>query len=501
MPWPNWSVYRECSGQVYVPAPSVAVREREPLALREFERDAEKVGVAVAISDELSPGAVVRINKCTCTVTEPLGVGSFGTVWAGRLEDGIGGEVAIKEIRCRSPAELANAAYEGYILELLHLRQADAASQNKCDQNLTGSDVSGVIPAPVARETDFLGPSSWRVRLAMTRVPGEPLDNFLERCVRGHENSLERRREQFADAVSFAQELISQFAPTFEGIHAISYHRDVNSHNILIDTTGRTPRYGLVDFGLAVDLAEWWGPFGASSWQLVDIGGDCRYWPVSAWLQFEAGCQTLDEYPHLSAEYQTQLDPHALGITALQLFAAMSPPVAAAVLSRGSVDGDDTCNAEELGDAAAILCAMQALQLAWEKYWEDAMLFWRRLLDAFRSGADQNALKASCIDDNCHGIVAEDLRVLRSALREASDACERPAASACLRSARPLFSTLLRLISCGDAVADIGSSGRPRGVDWREIRLLVNDSDGETLNSLKGPTNNGNSEEAITLVH
>jgi len=306
----------------------------------------------------------------------------------------------------------------------------------------------------VGTETESTGTEMWRVRLAMTKVPGVPVDRFVEACRRKRNNSgnaslaarasVAQQHMHFVEACSVARELVLQLAPTFEQISKLAYHRDVNSHNILVDGDSTNPVFGLVDFGLAVDLANWQGPVGSQSWHLVDIGGDCRYWPMSAWLQFECGWQELSKYPPLSVEYQQQLDFHALGITALQVIAAMAPQV----------------------DDESLAPQFKALQVAWDRYWEDSTRFWQRLLEVFRHGGDQNALKVSCITEGVHNIVGADLAALRSALRDAFDAC-RPVG---LRQFRPLFAALLELISAGGTV---GFEENKRPPTWQEVYKLA----------------------------
>lgn len=210
--------------------------------------------------------------------------------------------------------------------------------------------------------------------------------------------------------------------------------------------------FGLVDFGLAVDLADWQGPVTPSSWHLVDIGGDCRYWPMSAWLQFECGWKELSKYPPLAEEYQSQLDLHAMGITALQALAAMSL----------STEGE------------GLPPSIQNLQVAWEHYWKDATRFWERLLDVFRRGGDQNALKVRCIQDGVHNIVGANLASLRTSLREASDTCGSAPPALGLRRAQPLFAALLELVSAGGTV---GVDEGARAPTWQAVRKLLNVDD------------------------
>mmetsp|Transcript_114110 Transcript_114110/g.227078 ORF Transcript_114110/g.227078 Transcript_114110/m.227078 type:complete len:722 (+) Transcript_114110:196-2361(+) len=413
----------------------------------------------------LYTGLVLTVGGYRCKVTEALGTGSFGTVWAADcLEGGLGCEVAIKEILCSSSSELALAAFEGKILEMIqgHARACGSSSRPNADRNtnaLDGRDPLDRIPDLVGTDTHSCGSEQWRVRLAMTRVPGISLDRFLEvrRSCYGSSGSSgivpvqQQGTQRFVEACSLARDLILQLAPTFEHISKLSYHRDVNSHNILVDGDVSSPVFGLVDFGLAVDLTRWQGPVGPQSWHLVDIGGDCRYWPMSAWLQFECGWQELSKYPPLSIEYQTQLDFHALGITALQIVAALSPPASE----------DDT---------NSLAPQFMSLQIAWDQYWSNVTHFWQRLLDVFRTGGDQTALKMKCINDGVHNTVGADLAALRAAIRDAYNACNTAGPEANLRQFCPLFAALLELVSAGGTV---GFRENQRPPDWQGVYQLV----------------------------
>jgi len=364
----------------------------------------------------LAAGAVLRIGGRPLEVVGPLGMGSFGMVWSATLQDKEGEELAVKEMICKSEAELRAATYEGDLL--LQLKKVLPAGEKE----------SSRVPSFVASETKVSGIDQWTVRLAMTRIPGVPLDHFLEGLRRADNGSIRgpaRQQERFTQACNFAYAMISQLTPTFEKFSSLAYHRDVNSHNILVEGSAGHPRFGLVDFGLAADRSCWDGVVGSLSWHLMDIGGDCRYWPMSAWLQFEYGWQALVKYPQLAVEYQWQLDLHALGITALQVLATMSFP--------DEGEYDETLPEE-----------IQALRLAWEQYWKDATHFWTRLLHVFRTSGDQNAVKVLCIEEDVHNTIGANLTALRGALREAL-----AAGSILAGQAVPLFSALLELVSAG----------------------------------------------------
>jgi len=443
----------------------------------------------------LQVGAVVRIGEHDCRITGPLGKGSFGIVWAAEIQESPTwkGPVAVKEMQCNTRQGASAQAREGELLyDLIELRSQRFGNGNAPSHDAFGMNPLDKVPALVAVETKNIGTDSWRVRLAMTRVPGIPLDRFLEQRKIAAAKLSPRRR--FAEACDLALELLEQLVPTFEIMSEALLHRDVNAHNILVheleddpaDQSGKAQQYkawgwrrprlrfGLVDFGLAVRRSEWDGPMGPSSWHLVDIGGDCRYWPMCAWLQFECGCEELSKYPQLATEYQAQLDLHALGVTALQIIAASLSP-------------DAGPNGAAQNASRALPAEFAAVKESWDRYWEDATEYWERLLNVFRNGGDQFALKASCIETGVHNIVGARLASLRAALRDAevcgqqmgneSTQGEFAADDDCAHvdealrcRARPLLSGLLELVSAGGVV---GIEEKTEPSSWQAVSAAI----------------------------
>jgi hypothetical protein len=353
----------------------------------------------------LELGDTVQIGEHYVSVERRIGEGTFGAVWSARSSTG--SRVAIKEIRCLSESAVATAHYEGQILKALAAASADA-----------DDEAVERIPVLVASSTECLGNEEWSVRLAMTQIPGESLNRFIER----HRTESDTLRpqptpyEQLKTACFFTRELLSQLAPAFARISSLAYHRDVNPRNILIDDADRTqPRYGLIDFGLAVEATQWRlgtvekaGEAVVGVWQVWGVGGDCRYWPVSSWLMLEQGPRALSSCPHLCMEYKTHLDLHALGVTALQVFMDLSPSPA------------------HQEPTQEILEKLWTLHHAWERYWDDATCFWKRLFNAYRSGdnSDLSAVKAEYRRLAVHRQVGQSLSNLRVALAAVAEACE-----------------------------------------------------------------------------
>lgn len=372
-------------------------------------------------SVELGVGVPVTIGGKRFQIIAPLGMGSYGMVWRAGGEDR--SDVAIKEILCKSQGELDNAHFEGDLL----FRLCNPSADGQLD---LGGENGGDprIPALVAQETEVLGEQDWRVRLAMARIPGMPLMLLLEqhRLQRMNGDSSDTKRQSadsflssLTESCRFAWELVAQLAPTLERISTLAYHRDVNPRNILIDAGEDSGlKYGLVDFGMAVDALHWRGSsedgLGSGShdgaWTHLEVGGDCRYWPVSAWIMFLHGPQELPPGSALRSEYQTGLDLHALGVTALQVLIELSP-----IAPRSITDSGEA--------SVALVQAFGALQHAWETYWRNASEFWRSLIECFTTSGDWNTLKAACIKVGVQEIISRDLSELRSALCQVNAAC------------------------------------------------------------------------------
>lgn len=452
---------------------------------------------------ELKAGCFLKVQDCSCQVTHALGMGSFGAVWAADSPDGT--ELAVKEIYCNTHSDLMNALFESHLLRVLGSRTISAKSQGDGVQKSASNPCAEFVPMLHASESLCIGVETWRVRLVMSRVPGEPLDLFLEQRRKSYETSaagggtgalgwcgLPPLSQQFDEACFFAHELIAQLGPVFEKISESALHRDVNSHNILIDTsnaaTDPVPKYGLVDFGLAVDAQCWCeeegastpiarpsriGQDGSSTWHYLDVGGDCRYWPLAAWVQFLAGWRELAVCPSLCAEYQLRLDLHALGITALQLLAdllPLPPEVVSGVREAESLEGALEIGGSVWDDAPPELLV---LRIVWERYWGRVTPLHARLIKTFHTNGDWDGLKVDCINNGVHDKIAEDLRLLRAALHEAREACRRssqPQAETDAKTGKPKVS--MGGVACNSGLFDA---------------LLILVSDGRSTETLQGP--------------
>lgn len=358
--------------------------------------------------DELRPGLQLEIDGHSFEITSPLGKGSFGVVWGAVTRTH--GEVAIKKILCWSKASLQDAEFEG---ELLMKLGSSPGTQKALSR----------LPKLIAQETEVIGDEqddTWRVWIAMTKLPGEQLSTFLE----------EHETTDLREACGFAHELLDQLVSTFDHVANVAFHRDATPRNILVDFEHGFPRFNLIDFGLAVDATHWHQ--GVTSTQQVSIAGDGRYWPVSSWYTFEYGRDELVQVPGLNEEYKTRLDIHSLGITAIQVIAEMCPSVHA-------VEGDDQVSAK-----------LKQLLLVWSRYWRDATHFWISIFQTFQEHGDFESLKVAYMRAGVHETIRKDLFALRAAIREARHACESAPEEASLAPVVSLMNVLLIMISNGE---------------------------------------------------
>jgi len=412
---------------------------------------------------KLLVGTTLRICDFVLRVTDLLGQGSFGDVWAAECLNSNQPKIVIKEIRCRSVGQIGAARREADLLR----RLVGALGENRSDNE--GMEVLRRIPHFLAMEARPAAPDAARVFIAMTRLPGEPLVTFLEArraraqsdaAVRGRQSSPGRR---CADACVFVEAFLKQLASVMKHVSTHEYHRDVQGKNILVEQCNpdRKPSFGLVDFGFAVDASTW----EESGWKNGTVVGDCKFWPVSAWLMFEQGVEEVAQRQCLSEEYRRRLDFHSVGLTALQALVKLSAPLA------GYADRVD------LEDKEGYF-AWELLWDAWQRYWDDATYFWERVYSIFVDGGSFDELRQEFSQYGVHRKVGMRLKALHAAVRMVRDACKsaagRPLApkTATLRIANApiIMDALLALISCGSSAQPLGA------ISWLSLRKLLTET-------------------------
>lgn len=387
---------------------------------------------------QLGPGVKVRIGGHEFRINGLLGEGSFGAVWAA-TSPAFRGEVAIKEIICRSEVELGRASTEQRLLNFVGRAHRDPSSS---PQGSPGHLAAQHFPSLVASEVQALGPDLWQVRLAMTKVVGRPLETWLENA---QEGKWPVKVGSLAETCRCVRAMLDQLVPALEHLGTQAHHRDITTRNILVDSQGGRYIFGLVDFGLAVDAVKW-----KADLLTHDIGGDGHYWPTSSWFVLEYGAHHLESYPALLQEYEVALDLHALGIAALRSLMTLWVPEAEAAEAKANATW-------------AQVAACQRLRIAWGRFWGDIARFWQPIFDAFAcGGADAlEMLKSRYAQAGVHHMISADLCAVRAALRQVRDCAD-------LEDLRVVCSVLLLLIRPGKR--------RDDDPTWSRVRLVLQGS-------------------------
>jgi len=346
-------------------------------------------------NDELAPCDRITIAGHALEVKEVIGKGSFGSVWSAFDDNGLW--VAIKEIQGESEASLGKATKEMNFMNRLH-EHISEENRHRIPQCLYWD-----TQRKTACQHGGMDRSEWRIRMVMNQIDGAGLSQWLIKNCTGD------KELAFHKASLMATRLLKQFAPVMRDMEHLLYHRDINSHNILIKETEDSCEFYLIDFGLAVDAALWRGPdsrrlcrpgaFGAffaantqtigeeldgrfvgrpgslehgiQSWKTLDIAGDCKYWPTSAWKQFLTGWKSLSEDD--AQHYRHRLDFHSLGITLYEL-----------MFFKGIVGFEE-------GMSAELRIAVNEVRLIWEQYWEQSTHYWSQLMGTFSSSKKKDA--------------------------------------------------------------------------------------------------------------
>lgn len=403
--------------------------------------DATAGATARPVEDDGEPiavGSQIQVDGSNLIINAAIGEGSFGTVWGAKLllRDESYTEVALKEVTCGSMQALAEASFEGSVLGALSSASSSEAPQEAAKR----------IPSLIGMQADALGPDLWRVRVAMSKLPGEPLCRFVERTRPPTWNDCGReRRAHLVCATTLAKSMLLQLAPTLEFVASRAYHRDVTPRNILIEQgEDNKPNFGLIDFGLSVDAAQWrlgvstvptlQRSTGVPSWRQAGVAGDGRYWPVSSWYMFGYGPTELEKRPGLCLEYKTHLDLHSLGISALQVFVEMLP--AAPLSDKDNKSASDAEDGNEEEDEkkeeedseskvnTRVESRLLDLQNDWRRYWKDASRFWQCIYDTFRSGGDFKALREAYVQAAVHDRIRRSLTALRKTLVKLREAAQ-----------------------------------------------------------------------------
>eukprot|EP00929_Paragymnodinium_shiwhaense_P034537 TRINITY_DN18779_c0_g3_i1.p1 TRINITY_DN18779_c0_g3~~TRINITY_DN18779_c0_g3_i1.p1 ORF type:complete len:767 (+),score=125.27 TRINITY_DN18779_c0_g3_i1:62-2362(+) len=404
-------------------------------------------GREVHVGEALAAGLQVVVGPHRFNCSHLLGRGSFSKVFAAETVSGgspshRGGQpqdAALKDIRCGSKGELDTALFEANLLERLGrclLQPADPLG--------AGSMLR--VPTYLAHRVDECDDDGWQVRIAMSRTPGEPLDEFLSKSIFPTSDAADAIRRGCA----MAAELIRQLGPTLHRVSAFAFHRDVNPRNILVgdartggtlvpgreaESSAKRASFWLIDFGLAVDAASW-----PSKWTTSDVAGDCRYWGASSFLMSFYGSKDLLARPGFCHQYLTRLDVVGLGLSALEVMCSIA-------LSNHE-------NAQLKGSWGRLF-------QTWQQQKQEVSDWHQQMFDVFAARGDIGPLYRRLVQEQAVERVMEHHRQLRQLLRS----CTRRAEDAHIQDLLAVLAELLdesSSLSLLDAVHRLSQGGAPR---------------------------------------
>jgi len=330
-------------------------------------------------------------------------------------------EVALKDVWCKMDSALKQSIFEAQVL-------LDVERKSLLDGPKAASRLR--LPRCFSYRVDPTG-DGWSVRTAMTRLPGEQLDDWLRREAVAVEdilrttvaNNLRPRpwTSHLRRGFAMVRRLLSQMGYTLDRLAAVAWHRDVNSHNILVSDSvnvstpldvmgsGRRCSFWLCDLGLAVDSPSWGTDDGA--WRTADIGGDCRYWPASCWMVHCYGSKFLAGHKDFCRQYRSRLDIHGLGVTGVEVLCSTAGAARAAGAPAPEGKGAE---ASELWGS---------LLEVWKRYRDATGQWWEDIYNALSASGtvDFETVRSQLLREDVAQQVATLTSDLRSALRSCAE--------------------------------------------------------------------------------
>lgn len=273
-------------------------------------------------------GEDVDVGGRTFRLIKIIGRGAFGVVWQARELVADTEPVAIKSVGAKTSKAFAAAVFEAELLRLLAPRLPPTCRER--------------VPRYISHGSFRDGAGGGSVRLAMTFVRGDALDQWLygisdeehkrvdaTQLVYGSLPGGRQHTLKLAAACSLARDLVTQLAGVFNVLQAIAFHRDLSSHNVLVECNEevlvgaeRIPKanFALIDFGLAVRSGSW-----HRDWSTSNLAGDPRYWTPPAWMALAFGFRYIETHPNrgFHRQYLSRLDHFSLGVLGLELLFAL----------------------------------------------------------------------------------------------------------------------------------------------------------------------------------
>eukprot|EP00929_Paragymnodinium_shiwhaense_P108619 TRINITY_DN7492_c0_g1_i1.p1 TRINITY_DN7492_c0_g1~~TRINITY_DN7492_c0_g1_i1.p1 ORF type:complete len:1043 (+),score=199.62 TRINITY_DN7492_c0_g1_i1:69-3197(+) len=276
-----------------------------------------------------TPSKEVDIGGRIFLLEEIVGRGAFGVVHMGK-ERGAPPEeprIAVKVVKATSTQAFQAAAFEAEVLRLLTVR-LPKASWDYVPRYLSHS---------TTRAAGGRGEGG-ELRLAMSFIKGVSLDQWMyaltdedhkgvdaRMLANGELKGGQQRTLSLAGACSLTRSLLLQIGSVMSVLQSIAFHRDVSSHNILIDAgqalnkDASAAKFALIDFGLAVRSGTW-----QREWNTANLAGDPRYWAPATWMAFAYGFRYVETSPNRTYlnQYFHRLDHYSVGILGLEILFA-----------------------------------------------------------------------------------------------------------------------------------------------------------------------------------
>eukprot|EP00418_Pyrodinium_bahamense_P049326 CAMPEP_0179181712 /NCGR_PEP_ID=MMETSP0796-20121207/90008_1 /TAXON_ID=73915 /ORGANISM="Pyrodinium bahamense, Strain pbaha01" /LENGTH=345 /DNA_ID=CAMNT_0020885505 /DNA_START=11 /DNA_END=1044 /DNA_ORIENTATION=+ len=288
-----------------------------------------------------------------------------------------------------------------------------------------------------------------------------------------------------------AETLLLQMGPTLERLAPLAWHRDVNSHNMLVSDavdgaalplldSGCRASFWLCDLGLAVDSSNWVsehfgenGPCGEAggAWRVTDIGGGL---PLLACELVDGahcyGAEYLEGHEDFCRQYQTRLDIHGLAITGVEVLCS----TALAARDAGAPPGEDDC-----------ACWSELLD-SWQRYREAVTHWWEAIYSVFSVGGDFRPVHAWLVDEGVAEQVIDLTTALRAALLACAESEERSRGSKASNCMLRILAELMDEASkmqLGEACARLAGSGSNQAD--AELLVAAASKGAQVLDSLK----------------
>lgn len=372
-------------------------------------------------------GSLISIGGNDFEVLFELGHGSYGVVWdaictSSGYEGGSRPSVAIKWSSMADDEKWQDGVFEAAVL-----KQVSEALPEKPDAmdhfpryiahcarrpRHTASTQQGRSGQSASRGT---------VSIAMHKVPGKPLDQWLygfdehrlkhvsmTEIFETSETGGNVGSRNLVGAEQAATALLSQMAPVFETLSRVAFHRDVSAHNIMVETRQDNKfNFSLIDFGLAVSSHRW-----CDEYRTRNLAGTPHYFPPTTWMIFAYGHKYLEKHPDegLVRQYRERLDHFAMGMLTLELFFGVWDGTCSAFEAPGRTSEASSHSAPK---------ELRAARSAWRAYWGKAIVFYQRFHGRGVSGFRKELMSSQAVSQ-LQGAV----QTLQKALRLAANAYE-----------------------------------------------------------------------------